>query len=382
VADEPVTLLAVADVNVERERPNERFDLTRDLLRAGDITFGQLEIPLSNAGERQLPGGLSTKGAPKDPRAGARVLAAAGFNVMSFAGNHTMDLSAQSMFDTIEAVRAETDIRLVGAGATIDEARTPAIVDVRGTRVGFLAYCTVLLKNFWAGEQVAPDGTVSHRPGVAPLRAHTAFEDVDWQPGNRPRIITHCDSDDLAAMLADIRKLREQVDVVVVSVHWGIHFEPGTVAMYQVEAAHAAIEAGADLILGHHPHIIKGIEFYRGAPIFYGINNFVLAVRDHNGRLIGPGENDDSQKTFIAKFTIRDKKIDRVSLIPCFLENTRLQPEPLSADDPRAEEIRKYLEWACANNTPDFASTTNARRAFPPFTTTFAFEGDEIVATA
>jgi poly-gamma-glutamate synthesis protein (capsule biosynthesis protein) len=374
-----VTLMAVGDVVVAREDPDRNFDLVRPALRAADICFGQLEAPLSNAGTPQRAGGPPAAGPPRDPVQGARALQRAGFTVMSFAGNKTMGLSELSMLETMRAVAEHTDIRLVGAGATVGEARRPAIVEVNGTRVGFLAYCSVLPLGAWAQDRELPDGTVQHRAGVAPLRAHTSYEDVDWQPGCPPRIVTLTNSDDLAAMTGDIAALRPRVDTVVVSMHWGVHFEPGTIAMYQVEAGHAAIDAGADLILGHHPHKIKGIEFYRDRPILYAMNNFSWTVRGRNGELVEPGRTDDAQKTFMARIVITDGVISRLSLIPCLVENERLQPEPVPRSDPRSMEILRYLEWVCANNTPEFPPTSKARRAFPPFTTRFSFDGDEIV---
>jgi poly-gamma-glutamate synthesis protein (capsule biosynthesis protein) len=300
---------------------------------------------------------------------------------MSFAGNKTMGLSERSMFETLSAVAENTDIRLVGAGATIAEARRPVVVNAHGIRVGFLAYCSVLPHSAWAEDRVLSDGSVAHRAGVAPLRAHTSYEDVDWQPGCLPRVVTLTNRDDLDAMVGDIGGLRDRVDLLVVSMHWGVHFEPGTIAMYQVEAGHAAIDAGADLILGHHPHKIKGIEYYRGKPILYSMNNFSWTVRGRHGELVEAGSADDAQKTFIAKFLIDAGKIRRFSLIPCYLTNEGLRPEPLLKSDPRSADVLRYLEWVCANNTPEFPPTSKARRAFPPFDTRFRFEDDEIVVS-
>jgi poly-gamma-glutamate capsule biosynthesis protein CapA/YwtB (metallophosphatase superfamily) len=394
-ANGEVTILAVADVNPnetdelnrlagsEPLTASQRFDLVRSILASGDITFGQLEQPLSTPAESaQIFGNdnfaRGTK--PTDPRAGARVLADAGFDVMSFASNHVMDFGEKGLLESIDAVAETTDVKLIGSGRTIDDARAPAIFERNGVRIGFLAYCTVLMRNHWAGTEVSSrSGAVSERAGCAPLRAHSSFEAADWQPGAQARVVTSCYPEDLEAMVDDIKKLREQVDVVVVSQHWGVHREPGTIAMYQVEGGHAAIDAGADVILGHHPHLLKGIEFYKGKPIVYAMANFNTAVRGHGGAaFVGVGETHDSQKTCITKVIIKDGKIDRISLIPCFLENTRLQPEPLTADDPRAEQIRKYMEWVCAHNTPH---QKGIRQNFGPFETDLTFDGDEIVVT-
>ena len=85
--------------------------------------------------------------------------------------------------------------------------------------------------------------------------------------------------DDLAAMQADIRAARELADVVLVSHHWGIHFVRAVIADYQREVARAAVDAGADAVLGHHAHILKGIESIEGKPVFYSLCNFATDLR-------------------------------------------------------------------------------------------------------
>ena len=108
------------------------------------------------------------------------------------------------------------------------------------------------------------------------MRASTFYEQVDWQPGTPPRIVTLANKDDLAAMVEDIKKVRPLVDVLIMSIHWGVHHVPAVIAMYQKEVGHAAIDAGVDIILGHHAHILKAVEVYKGKVIFYSIGNFVV----------------------------------------------------------------------------------------------------------
>ncbi|HEY6480230.1 MAG TPA: CapA family protein, partial [Streptosporangiaceae bacterium] len=229
-----LTLLAVGDVSPRHADDGRNLEAVRDLLRGGDITFGQLEEPLSNRGDRQLYAGLGGPlwdGPPFGPDEGAKLLHDHGFDVMSFAGNHTMDRSEESMFDTIDAMR-KVGIPLLGVGADIDAARTPVILESGGMRIGFLGYATVLPGGYAAGPG---------KPGVAPLRAATFYEQVDWQPGTPPRIRSFPEPADAEALAADIKALRPQVDVLIVSVHWGVHFEPHTIAEYQYAYAHAAI---------------------------------------------------------------------------------------------------------------------------------------------
>ena len=96
--------------------------------------------------------------------------------------------------------------------------------------------------------------------------------------------MTIADKDDVAAMVADIAGARAMADVVIVSMHWGVHLVPAMLAMYQQEVGHIAIDAGADLIIGHHPHILKAVEVYKGKVIFYSVGNFIVPSRPDRGQ--------------------------------------------------------------------------------------------------
>ena len=366
-----VTLVAVGDVHPPgREHSEEAFDLTRSILRGADITFGQLEGNLSNRGTRQLYTGAAGS-RPNNPR-GAKILSNAGFNIFSFASNHTMDWSEDAMLDTIDVMR-DNNIVVIGAGKNIKQARKPAIIERKGTKVGFLAYCSVVPRGYEAGED---------KSGLAPVRATTIYRPVDSQQGMVARIITEAYPDDVAAMVKDIKKLRKSVDVLVVSMHWGVHFVPSVIAMYQYEVGHAAIDAGADIIIGHHPHILKGIEVYKGKVIFFSLCNFSMTLtltelmKDTQNRYLSfyGWEVDpdypnyafpiDSQKTILVKCNIADKKIQRVAFLPCWITK-KSQPEPLSRSDPRSDEVYHYMEWLCRDQRL--------------YDTKFSREGDEIV---
>jgi poly-gamma-glutamate synthesis protein (capsule biosynthesis protein) len=135
-----------------------------------------------------------------------------------------------------------------------------------GTRVAFLAYSSILPHSYWADER---------RPGCVPMRAHTVYEQIEHdQPGTPARVHTYPHRDDLAAMQADIRAAKQQADLVFVSQHWGIHFVRAVIADYEHDVARAAIEAGADAIIGGHPHIIKGCQVIHGKPVFHCLCNF------------------------------------------------------------------------------------------------------------
>jgi len=260
-------ILATGDLAPDRDDYDESYVATRDTLRSADITFGQLETSFARKGVR-LPQARHAVLARPD---GADALARAGFDVISMAGNHVMDWGSEAFFET-RANLERCGIRVVGAGADIGEARRPAVFTLGdGTRVAFLAYSSILPHSYWADER---------RPGCAPMRAFTVYEQIEHdQPGTPARIHTYPHREDLAAMEADIRAAKAQADLVFVSLHWGIHFVRAVIADYQRDVARAAVAAGADAILGGHAHILKGCEMIDGKPVFYSLCNFATDLR-------------------------------------------------------------------------------------------------------
>ncbi|MBI2857934.1 MAG: CapA family protein [Chloroflexi bacterium] len=363
-----IRLIAVGDIGPQRENPGEIFDLTRSILRTGDITFGQLEDNLSERGTLQLGTSSASRIHPRF----AKDLANAGFTVLSNASNRTMNFGAEALLDTLENLKA-AGITVIGVGKNLADARQPRILDIEGTKIGFLGYCSVIPRGSEAGED---------KPGAVPLRAATMYEPIDWQAGTPPGVVTQIVRDDLDAMVNDIENLRPKVDILVVSMHWGIHFIPAVLAMYQFEAGHAAIDAGADVILGHHAHILKGIEVYRGKVIFFSLGNFnmdtqqkVMAEsriwRDLYHYEMDPAYPTfaypiDSQKTIMVRCTIADKQIKKIAFLPLWI-NPKGQPEPLAQSDARSDNVYEYVKWLCRNQG---------------LKTTLSRNGDEIAVSA
>lgn len=260
-------VLATGDLAMDRSVYDESFVSTRDVLGAADIVFGQIETSFADSGVRLPQARHAVRARPE----GASALARAGFNVVSMAGNHCMDWGPEAFFET-KGNLEQAGIRVVGAGANIAEARRPAIFELGdGTRVAFLAYSSILPQAYWADER---------RPGCVPMRAHTVYEQIEHdQPGTPARIHTYPDRGDLAAMEADIRAARQEADVVLVSQHWGIHFVRAVIADYEHDVARAAIAAGADAVIGGHPHIIKGCQVIDGKPVFHCLCNFATDLK-------------------------------------------------------------------------------------------------------
>jgi hypothetical protein len=354
--DDALVILAVGDIAPLREDPGSIFSQVSHVIGKADAAFCQLEINLTQRGSPLPQARLAMRAHPGT----ARAIKEAGFSIVSWASNHCMDWGREGFSDTINALK-EQGLQVVGAGDNIDEARRPAIIEKKGTRAALLAYNTILPYGYWAE---------ADRPGCTPLRGLTLYEQIEHdQPGTPCRIHTYARRDDLQAMVDDIKKAKLQFDIVIVSLHFGIHFIPAVIADYQREMAHAAIKAGADLILGHHAHILKGIEVYKGKVIFYSLCNFELDLSPKKEMLESKRHQEimvlnpqwqpdpeyptyymppDSRKTIVAKCTILHNKIQQVSYLPTCI-NKQSQPEILSAADERFNEIVQYIEKISAD---------------------------------
>ena len=362
MATDKVSLYAVGDVGAFFKNPESMFVHTSSVLNEADITFAQNERHYSDHYTEEhdlVPGAPITEVCPSKHAAALKL---GGFDVLSFASNHSMDMGGKAMLETIITLK-DNGFAVIGAGKNIEEARKPAIFERNGTKVAYLAYCSVLRSGYEAG----PD-----KPGCAPLRASTFYEQVDYQPGTPPVIISIANRDDLEAMKEDIRKAKLVADVVVISMHWGIHYISAILAMYQREIAHEAIDVGADLIVGHHPHLLKGIEVYKGKAIFYSMGNFAFdlpqSVRTARQNMkskklagdltrLGLGGHvkvdpeyaevyawpAESRKSMIVKCLISNKKIEKVSFLPV-LVNTKAQPVVVSREEDFQEALKHIKE--------------------------------------
>lgn len=256
-------LLACGDVAVKRSQCDSIFAGCRSSLSQADVCFAQLEAPISDRGAKVPNARLAMRAPPAMAGAARR----AGFNVMSFAGNHCLDFGYEAFDDTFMHA-GQAGIALCGAGADLQAACEPAVLHSPGGSVAVLAACSILPEGYAARMDTA---------GCRPLRAHTIYEPVEPdQPGTEARIRTTPHVQDLEALVSSVRHAADRYDYVVVSLHWGIHMVKGAIADYQRVTAHALIDAGARAVLGHHPHLLKGIEIYRDRPIFYSLGNFAI----------------------------------------------------------------------------------------------------------
>lgn len=341
-----ITLMGVGDVGPIHEPMAAYSELAKATLAAADIRFGQCERVYSERGALQLhSGGAHSRVKPHF----ASVFTDCGFDVVSVASNHAMDWGADALLDTI-ALLEQKGIKTIGAGRNLAEARRPAMVHKNGVRVAFLAYCSILNEGYAA---------TPNKAGVAPLRAHTYYESMDYQPGVPPRVVTVPYEEDLAGMVSDIAAAKANADAVVVSLHWGIHFIPKLIADYQPAAAKAAFAAGADLILGHHAHTPKAIGVHGGKTCFYSLSNFIMsstsktpeagaAFEKKYGVKLDPdyphlAYGEDAKRSLIAKAVIGKTGVKKTSFFPVLIDK-QLRPEVLTRGDARFDDAVRFMD--------------------------------------
>jgi hypothetical protein len=369
---EKVVLLACGDVGPVHGKMEEYGALLGPTFATGDIRFAQCERLYSNAySAADEPGTNVNLGHGPLPPEMISIFTDSGFDVVSLAGNHTMEWGDEVALDTIELF-GKKGIRVVGAGPNLDAARAPVYVEKNGVRVAFLARCSVVREDHVAGP---------NKCGVAPVRAHTTYEAVEWQAGMPPRIITVPYEEDLQHLKADIAEAREAADVVVLSLHWGLHYIPRRIAEYQPIVTKTAFDAGVDLILGHHPHVPKAIEARgRNKACFYSLGNFMFSTDtglkpgfEEKMRFNGLDSDfdefphcphgRDSKRSLIAKAVLSRDGMERASFLPVQID-TQLRPEVLTHDDPRFIENVDFMEWVSVG-----------------FDHRFEVEGEEVVVT-
>ncbi|MBI4331504.1 MAG: CapA family protein [Chloroflexi bacterium] len=354
-----IVIHAVGNVGprrVEHGEPVESlFGKVHQRIKEADITLCSLEMIFSTRGCLQYRDHV-TWDSRADP-GNVKALALAGFNVVSHASNRCFDYGPDALLQSIDTLRS-SGMQVVGAGKDIAEARAAAIVEQRGIKVGFLGYNSVLPAEYEAREG---------KPGCAPIRVSTYFEPQGYQPGTPPKVITIPNENDVRAMEQDIRALRSRVDVVVVSIHWGLSSVPGMV-MYQPVVGRRAVDAGADLIFGSHGSTIRGAEMYRGRAIFYCLGSFAqdraysfkpppsgTLVRSVPGRHRewerepgwerNPGPK-NRRYTMMVKCLAGKNGLRKVSFLPGWT-NERSEPELLSPGDQRFKEVLDYIEPGC-----------------------------------
>lgn len=274
------TMLLTGDINLMNVTdPAIPFARVAAELRAANLVFSNMECCLYSPEGTQA---IENEGFFASPDIGGQALKLAGIHAVGIANNVNYgDAAIRSSVSHLD----ELGILHTGAGSGRAAAYAPAVLERNGVRIGFLQRTSV----YWPTNHEAGERTA----GVAVIKGHTAYQlplhriRPEMPPANRPgvppEILTWADPAYLTRFKEDVAALRKQADVVVASCHWGLQQE---VLSYMTEIAHAAIDAGADIVMGHGPHFSLPVEVYKGKPVFYGLGSFSFHT-GHGGRKHG-----------------------------------------------------------------------------------------------
>ena len=306
-----ITIVAVGDIMLGgtaaeiliREGYDYPFKQVAGLLSNADTVIGNLEGPLTSICNSSID--LEKEYVFRSPAEKvAPALKKAGFNLLSLANNHILDYGVQGMNDTINALNKQ-GISSVGAGENSSQARAGRIINTDNGRLGFLSYSLTFPESFWATDT---------SPG-------TAF-------GHEKQITL------------DIKRLKNLTDNVIVSFHWGRE-KTTELRPYQPKLARAAIDAGASLVLGHHPHILQAIEKYKDGLIIYSLGNFVFG-----------SYSQDAKTSLIARITLNEGRFHSAEFIPINVYNSEVIFQPQILANAASEAVFGHInQLSQATNT-------------------------------
>lgn len=324
-----VTFLAVGDIMMSRgvnsviartNDPLHPFKSLTELLNSTDFNFGNLESPISGS-ESAGPMHSLVFNAPLRNVAGLKKY---NFKVLNLANNHALDQRATGLHNT-RRVLAENDINYLGVGENLDEAWEPKVITINGLKLGFLG----------ASYASVNDGGVTRNNLVARI------EDTEYLKNS-------------------ITKLKTMADFVLVTMHAGIEYTR-TPHQPQIDFAHTAIDCGADIVIGAHPHWIQTIEKYKDKYIFYSLGNFifdqewskdtkeglVLKISLQGYQVINESSSISSSNLDIKK---PKSKISKIELIPIIIEN---YSTPRQANEIETNRILAKINLVDAILTPN-----------------------------
>jgi poly-gamma-glutamate capsule biosynthesis protein CapA/YwtB (metallophosphatase superfamily) len=259
------------------------------ILNTADLVFANLEAPFG----RQDSAYPKTYTFQVEPEM-VQVLTAGKINMVSLANNHILDFGAGALKETMQLLDAHR-IKYSGAGNNLWEARQPARFEIKGKKVAVACYSLTFPEEFWATDSTA--GTC--------FPSHTFF-------------------------YQDIRRFKEENDVLVISFHWGGELLTAP-KEYQVDLAHRAIDAGADLILGHHPHVIQGLEIYKGKLIAYSLGNYIFG-----------SYSDKATRSMLLRLSYSVDSFEQCTIIPIDVHNRFVEFQPRLLKD--ADKINFFNE--------------------------------------
>lgn len=267
------------------------FEKTANYLKSGDITIANLEAPFTQEGEL-----FDKEYTFKVPPEYAIGLREAGIEVVSLANNHIMDYGESGLISTLQTLD-KVDVKYSGAGLNLEQASRPAVVETKGRKIAFFGYSMTFPREFYAKED----------------SSGTAYPEPEF-------------------MSKSLRAWEDSVDFTVVSFHWSAEKQE-TPKDYQIYFAHLAIDNGADLVLGHHPHVLQGIERYKNRLIAYSLGNFAFGSYSPH-----------AVDSIILKAYLNDDGLVFANCIPINVDNREVEFQPTIFNGARKAEVIRKLQ--------------------------------------
>jgi poly-gamma-glutamate capsule biosynthesis protein CapA/YwtB (metallophosphatase superfamily) len=387
---------------------NPQFMAVTNAVRQGDAAFTNVEEPYPLTDKAYPAGQPRSHWHTADPSM-LKQLQWMGFNLFGVANNHSMDFGIQGLLETIQVLKQDGAV-YAGIGKNLGQARAPAYLSTPHGRVALITCASTFPEDSAAGQSRTD---MEGRPGLNPLHHKTTFRvdaatfeaqrrmnrdlylrgtenqsggspqvtipfdgvPLTFEVSDKPAVVTTPDPKDLAALTHSIRDAREMADYVVASIH-AHEGAPGpnpleTPAQFLVEYAHAAIDAGADVFVGSGPHVLRGIEIYKGKVILYSLGNFIFenwlmvpqpedfyerygvgqdalpseayAARSDHGRRDEPA-NPIYWDTAVARVTFRDGRPAVVTLTPAITGFGKRAPDQGYPEAPDPATATRILE--------------------------------------
>lgn len=314
------TVVAVGDVVISRQPPEEAFARILDELKSGTFACCNLEAPMSNKGMPQYGKFETLHAAPEMIDGFVR----GGFKVVSLANNHSMDYGPEALLDTIDLIDSR-GILHAGAGKNLEEAGRPAFFEAGGMRFAFLSFATEAFPGYGAHAQ---------KPGIAVIRRDPLYGPSCVNP------------DDARMMIELIRDAGKEADFVIAAFHWGLS-QSRALTRSQLTLGRAAVDAGARLVVGHHPHVLQGVEVYKRSLILYSLGNFVF---DLMPEFFSPA----TRNTVLVKVKLAGAAVKEAVFLPVRI-NEGGQPEIVDEKHEKNREILGLLRSLSAARKTRFS---------------------------
>jgi poly-gamma-glutamate capsule biosynthesis protein CapA/YwtB (metallophosphatase superfamily) len=318
-------LVLAGDIAVETADPAILMERVAPYFRKSAIAFCNCEWPLTDRGVA-WPGKAGRVVRSRPELVSTYTLC--GFDVVSLANNHLMNYGVEGLMQTIEVLDA-VGIAHSGAGKNRAAAHQPAVITRDSRRYAFLSYTSVFTAGFEATDE---------RPGMAVVKIDTSYripKRLHEMPGSPLDIDTVPNAEHMERACHDIRRAREEADAVIVSWHWGVSMGHQHLVPYQIELAHAAVDAGADIVVGHHPHLIQPIELYKGKLVAYCLGHCGFDM----------ASDKIADESILVEIALTDRGLGEATVRP--IVDAKMRPEILDSGAGRST-----LDWLARLSRP------------------------------